>query len=536
LKSLGVGLIVKNESKVILRALSSVSGMIDKIFICDTGSADNTIELVRNFSEENKIECEIIYEKWKNFSYNRNKLLELAKNKTDYLLLLDADMVVLSQIDKNKLAADGYYVHYDGSLDFAQILLVNNRIDWRYQGVTHEFIKSNEAKTYETLYDTKIRHLHDGTNRADKFNRDRELLLQGIIDEPKNSRYHFYLGQSFKDLGEYEKAMDYYGQAIKLSSWVEEIFYSKYQIGNCLENLKCIDSAKLSYLEAWEFRPNRAEPLYRLARICRNQKEYQQAYLYAKKGLEIKYPKDLLFIEKSVYDYLLLFEKSISAYYIGRFEESYNSCKKLTEIKTSEEVRIQNIKNLQFSKTKLLGKVVTPDFNRENALENLRDIYSICEKLKINIFPFAGTLLGIIREGNFIAHDSDLDFGIKLENFSPKLIEELITCGFKFERSFGKLAKGYEVRFTKRNIQIDFFGFYHKKDYDCTYCYDNSGSIYEIKFNKFYLVDYNFKEIKIKVPNDVNNFLAQQYGEDWKVPKKNWDYLKDPKNITKEKI
>lgn len=41
-------MIVKDESKVILRCLDSVKKLIDYLFIVDTGSTDDTILLINN--------------------------------------------------------------------------------------------------------------------------------------------------------------------------------------------------------------------------------------------------------------------------------------------------------------------------------------------------------------------------------------------------------------------------------------------------------------------------------------------------------
>ena len=335
---LAVALMVKNEERVIERCLSSVKDIADLIIVSDTGSTDKTIEIIKNFCIKNKIKFEIYRNEWNNFGANRTELLKIAKNKSDYLLLLDADMVVeLNNFKKENLFADGYHVRYCGDLDYSQILLIKNTFDWTYVGVTHEYINSVEAKKYAEVSSLKIKHLHDGQNRSNKFLRDIELLEQGIKDEPNNARYYFYLANSYRDIGDYKKAIEIYQKRISLGGWSEEQYCSIYQTAKCFEVLGNINEAKIYYLKAWEFRPTRAEPLYYLAVLCRNNKEYQQAYMFCKRAIEIKYPNDSLFIERPIYEYLIMFELSINAYWVGKYQESYEFCKKIEELSKSND-------------------------------------------------------------------------------------------------------------------------------------------------------------------------------------------------------
>ena len=52
-----LNMIVKNESKIIERLLTSVLGFIDEIFIVDTGSSDNTIEKIMKWGLLRKSFC-----------------------------------------------------------------------------------------------------------------------------------------------------------------------------------------------------------------------------------------------------------------------------------------------------------------------------------------------------------------------------------------------------------------------------------------------------------------------------------------------
>jgi glycosyltransferase involved in cell wall biosynthesis len=66
-----LNMIVKNESRVIERLLTSVAPLIDAYCICDTGSTDNTIEIIESFMTKRKIPGKIVHEPFRDFGYNR---------------------------------------------------------------------------------------------------------------------------------------------------------------------------------------------------------------------------------------------------------------------------------------------------------------------------------------------------------------------------------------------------------------------------------------------------------------------------------
>jgi glycosyltransferase involved in cell wall biosynthesis len=113
-----LNMIVKNESRVILRLLESVASIIDYYCICDTGSTDNTKEIITKFFLEKGIPGEIIEEPFRDFGYNRSFALKACESipNMDYILLLDADMVLtgpaLENPDEFKkgLVSDVYHI------------------------------------------------------------------------------------------------------------------------------------------------------------------------------------------------------------------------------------------------------------------------------------------------------------------------------------------------------------------------------------------------------------------------------------------
>jgi tetratricopeptide (TPR) repeat protein len=77
-----------------------------------------------------------------------------------------------------------------------------------------------------------------------------------------------------------------------------------------------------AYLEAYEFRPCRAETLSSLARYLRLKGKYALAHLFAEQAVALPVPADLLFVDASVYAWRARDECSIAAYYLGEHEEA----------------------------------------------------------------------------------------------------------------------------------------------------------------------------------------------------------------------
>ena len=64
-------MIVKNESKIIERCLNSVKPLIDYVCIIDTGSTDDTVDVINNWMKSNGVDGQVVFEPWKDFAYNR---------------------------------------------------------------------------------------------------------------------------------------------------------------------------------------------------------------------------------------------------------------------------------------------------------------------------------------------------------------------------------------------------------------------------------------------------------------------------------
>lgn len=334
LPSICLNMIVKNESKVIRRLLESVVEYLDSYCICDTGSTDDTVDIIRTFFEEHHVPGVITKEPFRDFGYNRTHALKSAAkmptNVSDYLLLMDADMVLwrdtrLSVADvKTRLTRNRVFLVYQGTQTFKykNVRILKNRMGATYWGVTHEYVKMPEGENVpygEFAHDELfIRDIGDGGSKGDKFKRDIRLLQQGLEELPNNDRYLYYLANSYRDNGEHREAIETYRRRIEVGGWVEELWQCYYSMGKCYQELGDMPNAIFQWMEAYHTYPKRIENLYEMVRYYREKGHNELAYTFYIMADNIRnthVQRDYLFTQTDIYDYKLDYELSIVGYY-----------------------------------------------------------------------------------------------------------------------------------------------------------------------------------------------------------------------------
>jgi tetratricopeptide (TPR) repeat protein len=356
--TLCLNMIVKNESKIITRLFDSVIGIIDCYCICDTGSTDNTIDLITSYFESKNIPGKVVCEPFKNFCHNRNVALKSCVGMSDYVLLMDADMVLeIKNFTKDMLCNVSSFSILQGndSFYYQNMRIVKNNGLYNYVGVTHEYIDTppnNNIINFEKnqLF---IRDLGDGGSKHDKFERDIRLLLDGIKEEPNNVRYHFYLANSYHDCGRFGEAINVYKKRIEFGGWREEVWYSYYRIGLCYKNMGKMDDAIHYWLEGYNYYQDRLEGLYEILKHYRiTSKHVLGAMIYqqARKILDQNKKRDgYLFLHDDIYTSKLYYEYTIIAAYAGTNNINYEVVKVLNASKDSNEVN-NMLCNMKFYK------------------------------------------------------------------------------------------------------------------------------------------------------------------------------------------
>ena len=345
-KTICLNMIVKNESHVIEKTLDNLCSHIefDYWVIVDTGSTDNTKDLITNYFKQKNIQGELHETDWQDFGFNRTDALNKAYNKTDYLFIFDADDKINGTLNlkKENLVADMYMMKFGVEFVYHRPLLVSNRKQSKFIGVLHEYFSFIDEKFTQEQYNGNY-HIESGRvgNRnkdSNKYLKDAIILEKAHDDIIKNNpsdmlkiRYSFYCAQSYKDCNMMEKAIIWYKKRISYGGWNQEVYMSYDNIATYHVKNGNMELALYNWLLAYDSDPERKESILEVIRYYRNNKNYYLAYKYymmQSDVINVDYNKKL-FARANAYMYEIDLEFIIIASFVGKHAEAIPIYKKL---------------------------------------------------------------------------------------------------------------------------------------------------------------------------------------------------------------
>jgi glycosyltransferase involved in cell wall biosynthesis len=266
---LGLVMIVKNEEAVIERCLTHALHYCDTFTILDTGSEDDTREIVWRMVKERGIGGLSLREDFQDFSTSLNSALAHARQTAKWLIRLDADMVLKAEEGwQEALASAPDDVDYflipvkDAGQMYWLPLLVRGGLEWRYVFPTHEYLVfeylDGNGRKYGKFEYLHVIHLHDGGMRSTKYVRDLALLAELV--EQGDVRAIFYSAQSYEGLGATDRAIELYERRARMGGFEEERWFASYKAAALRRDVDALFTCH-------RHRPWRSEPLLAAARI-----------------------------------------------------------------------------------------------------------------------------------------------------------------------------------------------------------------------------------------------------------------------------
>lgn len=503
--TLCLNMIVKNESKIITRLFDSVISIIDSYCICDTGSTDDTINIIKNYFEKKNIFGKIIQETFINFSHNRNFAMNSCEGMADYLLLLDADMTVkLNNFNKEILSDYDHFYIFQGNNTFyyknTRILKNNKKYNYNYVGATHEYISHNNDCISMTI-DKNIFFIHDigdGGCKYNKFQRDIQLLTDSIQIDPNNCRNYFYLANSYYDIQNYDEAINYYKKRIELKGWEQEVWYSYYRIGLCYTNLNNFSSALFYWLEAFNYFPDRIENIYEIIKYYRINSKHKLAYHFYKLAeSKLNFKKDdYLFLHNDVYSYKLYFEYTIIAYY-SNIKNINNEFIYILNSSTDTNINNNVLFNLKFYDLKLIP------------LRTINLNNSIIDN-NINFYSSSSCLIKKNNSNNYLINVRYVNYEINNDG-SYKIEKNIISLNkfIELDSEFNKIQEFF-IQNSFINNNIDEINIIKNNFNNFKYVGIEDLKIFNFKNKTFFIgTDYNYQIGKIGISYGIYDYDIQ---------------------------
>ena len=258
-------LIVKNESEVLDRCLSSVKG-VDEIIICDTGSEDNTIEIAKKYTD--KVYTDF---KWNDrFCDARNHAK--AKTTCDWILSIDADEYLhdFSKVQEavklaeeaKALAVDITLVAEDNGQEHFFPRLFKNMPQVWWEGAVHNHL----SVIGERLGDVRITFGYSPAHHKDP-DRAFRILSKEVNTRPDAVRETFYLGREYWYRQEFDKCLIEMGKYVQKSRYLAEKADAFLIMGRCYWALKMGDDARDATVQALIINPEFKEAITFMSEI-----------------------------------------------------------------------------------------------------------------------------------------------------------------------------------------------------------------------------------------------------------------------------
>lgn len=352
----GLTMIVKNGASAIKETLIAIRDHIDYYTILDTGSTDNTIQIIKEVMGDRP---GVIYEEpFVGFDVSRNRCLELHGTKTKWITMLD-DTYILSDIPnlKKQFTNSGNYDSfalnivtknsYEESI-YSSIRVWRTDMGIKYKYRIHEIPVCKKTK----LLDSKICYITDNVDTKMRLRSERrreydiKMLMLHYKEDPKDERILSYLGKYFMNENEYEKSMFYFQKVLEnvkdTTAYESALFSAKV----CIEykNSKLEEILKYLFM-ALKINPNRAETYYYAAIAYFNNGDIRKAIDMINKAIDIPFPVTLESIDKRIYDINIPYIYCFFNIILGYKEKA----RRILKEKIKMFPRENNFKNLLYS-------------------------------------------------------------------------------------------------------------------------------------------------------------------------------------------
>jgi len=313
-------IMVKNAGPQFEDMLIQNMHLIDKWTILDTGSTDDTINIINRVLIGKK-KGELFQEPFINFRDSRNRLLELAGQDCKYIIMLDDTYVIqgdlrafLNEINGDQIATSfTLYIQSDDTI-YGSNRIIKSKSGLKYVHKIHEVITDKDniniviPKDHSFIDDKRFDYMEKRTQ--DRKQLDLKLLYEEVEENPHDPRAYYYLAQTYNLLEDYEKAFFYFTKRTEFtnSGFVQELvdaLFESARIANFKLNKPWTECEEL-YNKCYKVDESRPESLYFIGIHYYLENNFSKAFTYFKKAFQIGFPMHCQYSLKPTLSYHFL--------------------------------------------------------------------------------------------------------------------------------------------------------------------------------------------------------------------------------------
>ncbi|MFT5588869.1 MAG: tetratricopeptide (TPR) repeat protein [Bradyrhizobium sp.] len=324
---------------------------------------------------------------------------------------------------------------------------------------------------------------------------------------------HNNLGNALRDRGQVDEAVASYLRALEINPGYADAYNN---LGNARRDLGQLDEAVASYRRALERNPHRIEAHRNLGNALRDLGQFEEAVASHRRVLE-SLPRDA-----DAHNAL-----SIALKDFGQFGLSLDSVRQAVALKLQQHrSRAEAPSDVLFDRHRPKAPMPVT-----KARETLDIIKARFETGAIPWCLFAGTLLGVFRDGDLLPYDKDVDIALPC-TVDRQQLTQLLTADGEFQLS-NRFSGGvrdahiYDMLFvhTRHHIGVDLF-FWHPDGEDHFLVGpDHPRQPVLSRIDRFDLGVRDWRGSPWPIPVQSERYFRNVYGDCWQQPDPYYDTI-----------
>ena len=395
-----LSMIVKDAGDNFENVLIQNFPFFDRWTILDTGSTDNTIDIIKKVLVGKK-KGKLYEEPFIDFKTSRNRCLDLCGEESKFILVLDDTYILQNNLKLflNTVRGDQFADTFSmfiksNDTEYASNRILKSSSNIRYIYKIHEVLDPKDninviiPMEQSYIFDHRSNYMEKRTMDRKKY--DLKILHEMIDEDPNDSRAYYYLGQTYSLLKKYDSALEFF---LKRVDHPNEGFIQE-KIDACFEAARLCnfqlnkpwEECEKLYLRSYKMDTSRPESLYFIGIHYFLNNDYTKAYEFMKKAFEIGYPIHCQYGLKP----------TLSFYYLPKILSQI--CFIVNDLKLGIEAselflsKNENDESLDYQTVKCWNKIL-------NKLKQLDDCKNV-----LNTTPLLSSkpILVIVSDGGFI--------------------------------------------------------------------------------------------------------------------------------------